>query len=724
MLLALAIAAAYANSLSGPFVYDDLPSITHNSTIRQLWPLTEVLQPPGGGATVSGRPLLNLSFALNYATSGLNPRGYHLTNIGIHAAAALLLFGLVRRSILRSWSGPSPGAAAVPAGIVAGLWALHPLQTESVTYVVQRAESLMSAFYLLTLYAFARSTDSVRPIGWRALAWIGCVAGMATKENMVSAPLAVLLWDRAFFAGNFAVALRERWRFYVALLSTWVLLAALVLSTGGNRGGSAGLDVGVSFVGYALTQIPALAQYAWLSFWPHPLVFDYGAFFVRFTPAFLLQTGLVLTLLLGTAWALWRRPRLGFAAATALAILAPTSLVPGTTQMIVEHRLYLPLAAVASVALSFATLPQRRLFTSAGLALIAALGVVTAARNRVYASPLTLWSDTVAKRPENAVAHGSLGAALGEAGRPEEAAAAHRRALELNPNYTPSLGNLGMYLADRGSPDEGFRLIERANQLQPHSAMGQVFAGVSLRLLQRPDEALVRFARAIELNPLLPAAHYEYGDALAHSGRLAEAERALEAATRLDPGYAEAHLNLAGVRLRMGDTAGAQAAFETGARLRGDDPETHLRWANLLIGEGRAAEALAALDRARLRSPASPDVAYARGMALVALERLPDAVAAFREAVSLHPQFAEAHNNLANVLVSLDQLSEAVPHYERSLELRPGHAVTHNNLGLALARLGRMREALPHFEAAVRAEPAFAAARENAARARAETSAR
>jgi len=134
--------AAYLPSFFGAFQYDDLPSILANPTIRHLWPLSGPLSPPSGALTVSGRPVLNFSFALNYWLSGYRPWSYHLVNLAVHLAAALTLFGLLRRT----WQNSDWAAATA-----ATLWAVHPLTTESVTYIVQRAESLMGLFYLLTL---------------------------------------------------------------------------------------------------------------------------------------------------------------------------------------------------------------------------------------------------------------------------------------------------------------------------------------------------------------------------------------------------------------------------------------------------------------------------------------------------------------------------------------------------------------------------------------------
>ena len=206
LLIALAGFAAYANSFSGPYVFDDLGSIPENPTIRQLWPIGRVLTPPPG-QTVSGRPLVNLSLAINYAFGGTGVAGYHLGNLLIHLLAGLTLFGIVRRTLV-----PKTRMATQLACAVALLWTLHPLQTESVTYLIQRAESLMGLFYLLTLYCFIRWIDadvgakrarvplqsgsgsrqafveSGRSNGWAWLSGLCCLLGMASKEVMVSAP--------------------------------------------------------------------------------------------------------------------------------------------------------------------------------------------------------------------------------------------------------------------------------------------------------------------------------------------------------------------------------------------------------------------------------------------------------------------------------------------------------------------------------------------------------
>lgn len=721
-LIVAVVALGYANSLSAPFLYDDKSAIVYNGSIRHLWPIRDVFSPPAGGNTVNGRPILNLTFALNYAFGGLSVRGYHLVNVVIHALAALTLFGLARRLLLRGTAALR--AVALPsAAIFAAIWAAHPLQTESVSYVVQRAEALMSLFYLVTLYCFVRSVDSPSERKWQLLAWTACLLGMGAKENMVSAPIAALLVDRAFFAGTFAAAWRMRRWFYLALGTTWLLLLVLVLSTGGDRGGSVGFDVGVSWLGYALTQFPALVRYAALGFWPHPLVFEYGHFTVGGFAQVAWPIALVVVTIAAALYAFVRYPKVGTIAAIGLAVLAPTSLVPGTTQMIVEHRMYLPLACTLGLLLPLVPLFRPRALGLAGLAVVAALVATTAARNRAYRSELAIWTDTVAKCPNNAVARSSLGAALADAGRRDEAIAEDQRAYALNPNYGPTLANLGIALTESGQPTDALPYVTRAVQSDPKNAQAHLNLGVTLDLLHRAPDALPQYAEAVRLNPLLPAAHNDYGDALSRAGRLDEGIAHLLEAIRLDPNYPDAHLNYAAALVRAGRMSDANLEFARGLELRPTDASAYLSWANLLLRYGHADEALGEFAHAVQLGPKSPDAHYSYATALASRQRYDDAVREYEAALRLRPDYAEAHNNLANTFVALNRIDSAIPHYETALGLRPNDATTHNNLGLALARSGRLREAIQHFAAAVQLAPDLGNARENLAHAEAQLNA-
>jgi len=705
--IAAAVLAAYGGTLSAPFVFDDIPSITENPTIRHL---ASALRPPAE-STVGGRPLLNLTLAADYAAAGLAVRAYHATNIAIHALAALALFGLVRRTLLGL--GQASAAATAAAFSAALIWALHPLQTESVTYVVQRAESLMGLLYLLTLYCFARSVGA--PGGarlWQAACACACLAGMAAKEVMVSAPLAVLLYDAVFAAGSVRAALRARAPLYCALAASWCALALLVLSTHG-RGGTAGFGSGVSWWRYGLAQGPAVAHYLRLCFWPHPLVFDYGRTLAPPAPGDIPGALAVACLLGATAWALVRRPALGFLGACFFLVLAPSSsVVPVATETMAEHRMYLALAPVVVLAVAAARRWLGRASLAACLAVSAVLLAATWERNLAYRSAEGLWRDVVARRPGNDRAQFNLGCELRRApGRLDEAVAHFREALRINPYYIEAHYNLGKALDALGKTPEAAAQYEQALMLNPTQADAHFCLARDLESTQGGlARAVDEYREALRLKPDFAEAHLSLGVALARTpGRLADAIAQYEEAIRLDPGLFVARLDLAGalqsVPGRLGDSI---AEYREALRLRPDSAEAHLRFAAALqAAPGRAAEALGELEEAVRLGPGLAEAHYGLGSALLSAPgRLSDAVAQLQEALRLRPDYAEAHCNLGMALARIPgRLQDAVAQYGEALRLRPGYAQAHCNLGNALSALGRSDEAVAQFSEALASQP-------------------
>jgi tetratricopeptide (TPR) repeat protein len=575
LVLAIAVLAVWSGGLEGPFVFDDHGSIVNNPTLRDLRDLCAVLRPPTSvGETVGGRPLLNFSFALNHAIGGLDPRGYRAVNLLIHLAAALVLFAVLRRVLARV---PAVASAGSPLAFAATLlWAVHPLQTAAVTYIVQRAESLAALCTLLVLLAFLGGLDSRRPARWHFAAVLAAAAGVATKETGAIAPLLVLLLDRAFGAGTFTAALKSRPWLYIGFGSTWLLLIALVLSTG-NRGGSAGLGSTLAPLDYFWTQCGALVHYLRLVLWPRPLIFDHGTPLVGGPGAVWPQLLLLIALGTAVAWGLWRRRSLALAGATFFLLLAPTSsFVPVATQTLAEHRMYLPLAAatlLCALAVHRCAGPRVLLFATAFTAV--PLALLTAERHRDYRDELQLWTHTATHRPDNPRAHNNLGALHLRAGRLADAVRHFETALHLQPNHASAHYNLA------------------------HAHLAA----------HRPADAARHFEAAAHIEQNFAAAHAGHGRALLALGQRSESKRALRHALALDERLADAWFDLGRLHAAAGDFAAAAAAWQRTTALEPDRPAAHANLGNALLLLDRPAEAIAAYCAALRLDPGNEAVA-------------------------------------------------------------------------------------------------------------------
>jgi protein O-mannosyl-transferase len=648
--LLVAVGLCYANVLRAPFLFDDTGAILQNSTIRHLGSL-QVLRPPADGSTTTGRPVVNLSFALNYAISGEEVWSYHALNIVIHALAALALFGVLRRTLRSPSLVDRFGPVATPTAFFGALlWAVHPLQTESVTCVAQRTESLCGLFYLLTLYGFIRGADRTETTRrWFFLSVVSCFLGMATKEVMVTAPLVVLLYDRTFFSGSFSAAWRQRRGYYLGLFSAWLLLAGLVAGNAGGRGSAAGFGLGISGWNYLLKQGEAVVLYLKLSLWPHPLVLDYGTAVTHSVKEVWWQGPVVLALLGATVWALVRKPRLGFVGAWFFMILAPSSsVVPLVTQTMAEHRMYLPVASVAllGVFAAYALFGRRAVWLLAGWAL--ALGTTTFVRNRDYRDVVGIWADTVEKSPSNARAHNNLAWALQREGKSEEANAHFAKAIDLLPDYVAARYSWGVALLDQGRSSEAIAQFEAAVKLAPRHADAHLNLGNALMQVRRPDEAITHYEVALQIQPAADV-HYNLGIALAEVGRGNEAQAHLEAALKANPSLPEAHYRLARLAERGGRLAEAEQHYSETLRL----------------------------------APSHAGAHAALGLILAQSDRVPAAVEHLQTAVRLQPADPDLRANLGNVFLLQGRPREAIACYEESLRLRPNDRRTLQNLQLA-----------------------------------------
>jgi len=550
------------NSLPAPFTFDDDHAIVVNEQIRHL---STSLSRTEQGSPLAGRPLVSLTFAINYALGELNGRGYRLVNVAIHVVNALLLFGILRKHLDQH-----------VAFAIALVWMVHPLVTEPVDYVSQRTELMMAMFFLLTLRFAQRAAGGAKrtrpPLEGGSTRWLwasvaACALGMACKETMVVAPIVVLLYDRTFVFGSFQEALRRRGGYYAALCATWLVLVVLLWSS--PRGDSAGFTgASVSPWTYLLDQSVMIVRYLRLAVWPRGLVLDYGepaqVTFSQVAPYPLAVAALVA----GTVVAFVRNLPAGFLGAWFLLTLAPTSsIMPISTEVGAERRMYVPLMALVALVLAPVA---RALMARATLYLLVVpvavlLSLATYQRNAEYRSGLTLWQTVLDRWPPHARAHRNLAAELKLANRRDEEIYHLRAAVTDLPELRTVLGLELLALGRNMEAVDEFRIYLRDH---PRDADAWSNLGNALDALGRKDEALDAFRHAVDVDPnnglsqrnlaLQYLQKNDFDDAVAHARE----------GVRLTPGDADAH-NLLGLALiGQQHIDEAIAEFRTSLRLR------------------------------------------------------------------------------------------------------------------------------------------------------------
>jgi tetratricopeptide (TPR) repeat protein len=645
--------AAYSGSFNGPFVLDDTTSITTNPTIRNLWPIMNVLTTPKANVTVQSRPILNLSLALNYALSHNQVWSYHVVNIIIHLLSALCLFAILRRTFFKKENPIFPEiTSAALALCISLLWVIHPLNTEAVTYIIQRAESLTALFLFLTLYFSIRYFESgARSYLFSFAAFVSCLLGMATKEVMVTAPALILIYDRCFISGTFKNSFKSHFYHYLGLFCTWSLLAYLVIQSGGNRGGSIGFGINQSALSYFLTQGEAITRYLILSFWPHPLVFEYGTFTVTNISG-LIPWLIVLPLIILSFWAFLKKPLLGFLGAWFFIILSPTSLVPGTSQMIVEHRMYMPLVAVLTLSVCGAYKFSKRYiwltlerFVAIVFVITILFSSLTFQRNAMYSSGLKLWSQTLKERPSNPLAHYMIAEEYLTRGNLEEAESHYHKAINLNATFLVARERLGELLVTRG----------------------------------KFEDAELEFINSLTINHDFLDSNMNLASLYALTKQPLKALPYIRKALKLDPKNAEAHYNLANILIMLDKTNEAYSEYAKSIELKPNYSQAYYNWANALVSNRQFD---AALDKYSL-------------------------------AINYNPTYFLAEYNLGNTFASLHRFKDAVKHYTRTLELNSKFAFAELNLGSALFELGVLDQAELHYTRALTIDSSLDEAKEN-----------
>ncbi len=541
---------AYLNSFNGVFALDDEAWIVGNNNISSI---SDYIHG-------SSRPLTALTVALNYKLSGKIPTDYHAVNLVIHLLAGLFLFGLVRRTLSLPLFYDSAGAKYrdLISFFSAVIWLVHPLQTESVTYIIQRAEELMGLFYLLTMYSFVRGSQSTGK-RWFVISVLSCMLGMMSKPIMVTAPFMVLLYDVIFVSRSWRNSLQKHWRVYLWLAASWMILSFLVLQNN-ESSGTTGLSLkSITPLGYLATQQEVILHYLRLVFLPDVLCLDYGwnaatDFNAVFYPALIIGLLIIATIIF-----LWKKMPAGYCLAWFFVILAPSSSIIPIADYAVEHRVYLSLAGLTVLIVALivygvdklfanrenASIKVRVLVSVLLLIITAALMVRTIERNDDYADYNKLIEAILSVNPYNFRARTIQINTFMSENKFKDAEQAARKELALIKNYKPG-ENSGVVSAS--SPADYYP--DANNHI-----------GAALLCQNKNEEAIPFFRAALLAKPDMTIAGYNLAVALHGLGRDDAALREAEKVIQHDKNYAQAYLLIGIIKENSGKLSDAIVAF-------------------------------------------------------------------------------------------------------------------------------------------------------------------
>lgn len=722
----------YSNTWDASFHLDDDINIVGNRAIQiKTLDLSSLIQ-AGFQSPLPNRFIANMSFALNYYFGDLHVFGYHWVNYLIHLGTAFLLYLFLSQTFslqrLRR-SIPFPGEAAA---IAALFWAVHPIQTQSVTYIVQRMTSLSAFFYLLAFVFYIQGRKEAEeglPSGspsrfgyWYFGSGLAALLSFGSKETAIALPMMIVLYDFLFFSSDDREKIKKAAPIYLVLLIATGTIALFYLW--GATGAFGALQEGI-LKQYGMGHIPwdirlmtasrVLIYYLSLLFFPHPsrLNLDYDfplSYSLWDPPTTFLSAVAVIGIFFFACFSWKRKPLLTFFVFWYFGNLLLESTIL-QLDLVFEHRLYLPsivfFAGMTLWVLRWASASSEWTSMIVSVLLVGLISVHafwTLERNRVWGEEVTLWQDTISKSPRKARPYEALGTAYAEQGRLDEAIQTFLMALRLNENDAKVHTNLGVAYYKKGKMEQAISELKRAIEINRRDALAYYNLANILTDQERWDDAVEAYQKAAAILPVEPMIRHNLAHALNRKGMRQEAMHEYLEAIRNKSDLIESHKNLAALYLQEDQIDEALHHYQEANRIRPEDPVVHRMMGSLYKKQKLFDLALREFEKAAQLAPSSTTY-YQLGTVLDQKKKWGEAIRIYQKAIELNPEMVEAYINLGVDYQKQNQLEFSMKAFLEAMRLQPKLAEAHNNLGYLYQQQGLIGLARLEYELALRFRP-------------------
>ena len=686
----------YSQTFQSDFVFDDAmfilnnPDITDFKYVSLIWhvfPLT--------------RSIGFYSFALNYYFNQLAPQGYHIFNFIVHLIAVGLVWALADVLIkITKWLPQCPFRREIPF-IVAVLFLVHPCQTQAVSYISQRFESMATVFYLGTVYCYLRariSINEMHKIILFVLSGLLAILGILTKEVAITVPAMILASEWILFPG------KNNKRFYIVLSVGGILLFwafSRMLHTGlsiffqTTISQSHDGDV-LTPAGYFLTQLRVFLTFLRLLVVPiHQNVdYDYPASTSLIHPPLTLLGLCVIGFIIFLVIRLRHRaPLIAWGLAWVL-ITFSINLAP-RANVIFEHKLYLISFGffLSTVSLLPLLIPDRRKFILAVLCVITALSFATFQRNKVWKNPVTLWNDTILKSPHKVRPYVNRGYILYHQGHVEQAIADYNKAVELDPDLAAAYNNLGWAYYNLGDLNKAFLYYSKAIEKDPRLAKAYYNRAIVYCKQGKYRQAILDFSRGIDIDPVHTDSFYNRGLAYYTEGNFDEALADYNKALEIDPNDADVYNNRGLAYYNQDKMPQALADYNKAIE---KDPHLSKAYNNRALvyrSQGQYAQAISDFNKAISLDPDNAENYHHRGVTYYKLGNLNQALADFNKAIALGLAHADLFYNRGLVWDRQGYFTQALVDYSKAIEMNPRFADAYNNRAVIYYQLNRYENA-------------------------------